>query len=82
MTLCSGIKAIAQMENKTAGCSVSYYLSIHHGDIPCAVNPTHSWWCEDVRLLLEISTNLLILEISRKRLSGQVRSSRQKQFMN
>lgn len=33
-------------------------------------------------LLLEITTNLLMLEISRKRLSGQVRSDRQKYFVN
>lgn len=33
-------------------------------------------------LLLEITTNLLMLEISRKRLNGQVRSDRQKYFVN
>lgn len=82
MTLCGGIGAIALMENKMAHCSVSHYLRTHNRDTPFAVNPTHSWWCGDVRLLLEISTNLQMLEISRKRLSGQVRSSKQKHFMN
>jgi len=83
MTLCSGIRAIALMENKMACCDVSHYLRTCHGDIPFTVNPTHSWLCEEVGLLLEISANVPMLEmIPRKHLNGQVRGSKEKHFMN